>query len=161
MNDMKRVGRVALKALIYFEAITILAPDLRPGRGGSVAAGRRHEHRPASASMPAPMRELRRDRAQQQSVSGYLLHIIPTTLVSAFTEGEVLQVLFVSVLFGFALASVGERGRPVLAVIEGLSAAFFRIVGLHHVGRADRRVRRPSPSPSASSAPARCCRSAR
>jgi aerobic C4-dicarboxylate transport protein len=68
--------------------------------------------------------------AHQQSVQDYLLHIIPTTFVSAFTEGQVLPVLFVSVLFAFALALSGEAGRPVLAVVESASNVFFRMVGL-------------------------------
>jgi aerobic C4-dicarboxylate transport protein len=67
--------------------------------------------------------------AHDQSISGYLMHIIPTTYGSAFTEGEVLQVLFISVLSGIALASLGERGKPALGVIESLSGAFFKIVG--------------------------------
>jgi aerobic C4-dicarboxylate transport protein len=68
--------------------------------------------------------------AQNQTIAAYLLHIIPTTLFSAFVQGDVLQVLFVSVLFAFALALVGEPGRPVLDIIGRLSQIFFRIVGL-------------------------------
>jgi aerobic C4-dicarboxylate transport protein len=63
-------------------------------------------------------------------VQEYLLHIIPTTFVSAFTQGEVLPVLFVSVLFAFALALAGDAGRPVFQVVEAASKVFFRMVGL-------------------------------
>lgn len=127
MRDMQRVGRVALKSLVYFEAVTVMAlvigliaVDLwQPGAGMNVD--------PAALDASAVQPYLK--TAHEQSVSGYLLHIIPTTLLSAFTEGEVLQVLFVSLLFGLALAASGERGRPVAAVIESLADTIFRIVG--------------------------------
>jgi aerobic C4-dicarboxylate transport protein len=127
MNDMKLVGRLAWKSILYFEAITIfalvfalVAVDLwQPGAGMNVD--------PALLDTKSIATYLK--TAHDQSISGYLMHIIPTTYGSAFTEGEVLQVLFVSVLSGLALASLGERGKPALAVIESLSGAFFKIVG--------------------------------
>jgi aerobic C4-dicarboxylate transport protein len=127
MNDMKRVGRLAWKSILYFEAITIfalvfalVAVDLwQPGAGMNVD--------PALLDTKAIASYIK--TAHDQSISGYLMHIIPTTYGSAFTEGEVLQVLFISVLSGIALASLGERGKPALAVIESLSGAFFKIVG--------------------------------
>lgn len=127
MTDMKRVGRLALKSIIYFEVITIfalifalVAADLwQPGVGMNVD--------PAVLDTKAVASYIA--TAHEQSVSGYLLHIIPKTYASAFTEGEVLQVLFVSVLFGIALAAIGDRGKPAFALIESLSSAFFKIVG--------------------------------
>lgn len=127
MNDMKSVGRVALKSLLYFEAITILAlvfglvaVDLwRPGVGMNIDPATIN-----SASIKGYVAT-----AQHQSVTAYLMDIIPDTFSSAFTESHVLQVLFVSVLFGIALAAIGERARPVLGVIESASQAFFRIIG--------------------------------
>jgi aerobic C4-dicarboxylate transport protein len=68
--------------------------------------------------------------AQHQTFAEFLLHIVPSTFVSAFVQGDVLQVLFVSVLFAFALALIGEPARPVLDFIGRLSQIFFRIVGL-------------------------------
>jgi aerobic C4-dicarboxylate transport protein len=70
------------------------------------------------------------EAAQNESIIAFLLDIIPTTFFSAFVEGDVLQVLFVSVLFAFALVLAGERGKPILHLIERLSAIVFRIVGL-------------------------------
>jgi aerobic C4-dicarboxylate transport protein len=67
--------------------------------------------------------------AHDQTVTAYFMNIIPTTMLSALTEAHVLQVLFVSVLFGVALTSIGERGQPVMRVIEGVSQALFRIIG--------------------------------
>lgn len=127
MNDMKSVGRVALKSILYFEAITIfalvfalVAVDIwKPGVSMNV--------NPALLDAKSVATYLA--TAKQQTISGYLLHIIPTTYASALTDGEVLQVLFVSVLFGLGLAATGERGKPVVALVESLSGAFFRIVG--------------------------------
>jgi aerobic C4-dicarboxylate transport protein len=127
MSDMKSVGRLALKSILYFEAITIfalifalVAVDLwQPGVGMNI--------NPATLDSSAVAPYLA--TAKQQNVSDYLLHIIPRTYGSAFTDGEVLQVLFVSVLFGIALAAMGERGKPAFALVESLSGAFFKIVG--------------------------------
>jgi len=127
MNDMKRVGRVALKALGYFLAITLLALIFalvavnlwKPGVGMNVDASAIDTH--AVSTYTA--------QAGQQTVTQFLLNIIPTTFVGAFSQPNVLQVLFVSVLFAFALILVGERGRPVFDVIEALTPVFYRIVG--------------------------------
>ncbi|MBN6102401.1 C4-dicarboxylate transporter DctA [Xanthomonas sp. CFBP 8703] len=127
MRDMRSVGRLALKSLIYFEAITILAlivglvaVDLwQPGTGMNID--------PASLDGNSIKNYV--NTAHDQSISAYLMNIIPTTLVSAFTEAHVLQVLFVSVLFGVGLAAIGERGEPVMRVIEATSQTLFRVIG--------------------------------
>jgi len=127
MNDMKAVGRVALKSILYFEAVTILAlifglvaVDLwRPGAGMNINA----------ATIDTASIKTYVATAHDQSVTGYFMHIIPETFASALTEGAVLQVLFVSVLFGIAIASIGERGKPVYDVIDSASQGFFRIIG--------------------------------
>jgi aerobic C4-dicarboxylate transport protein len=128
MNDMKRVGRVAIKALIWFETITFIALVFalvavnlwQPGAGMNVDP----------AALDASSVRTYTAAAQNQTLSDYLLHIIPNSFVSPFVQGDVLQVLFVSVLFAFALALVGEPARPVLDFIGRLSQIFFRIVGL-------------------------------
>jgi aerobic C4-dicarboxylate transport protein len=127
MNDMKRVGRVALKALGYFLAITLTALVIalvavniwKPGVGMNVDAAAIDTH--AVSSYTA--------QAGEQTVTQFVLNVIPTTFVGAFTQPNVLQVLLVSLLFAFALTLVGERGRPVFNLIEALSPIFFRIVG--------------------------------
>jgi aerobic C4-dicarboxylate transport protein len=127
MNDMRRVGRVAIKALVYFELVTTLALALallavnllKPGAGMNVDPHRLDAH--AVASYVA--------QAHQQTLPEFLLHIIPTTFVSAFTQGDVLQVLLVSVLFAFALTALGEKGRPAVAAIDLVAQAIFKIVG--------------------------------
>jgi aerobic C4-dicarboxylate transport protein len=128
MHDMRRVGRVALKALIYFELITTLALVValvavnltQPGAGMHI------DPRALDASAVADYA----GRAQHQSIAAFLLEIIPATFVGAFARPEVLPVLGVSVLFAAALSGLGERGEPVVALTEVLSQVFFRIVSL-------------------------------
>lgn len=127
MNDMKSVGRVALKSIIYFEVITILAlifglvaVDLwQPGAGMNIDA----------AAIDTASIQTYVTTAHDQSITGYFMSIIPDTFASALAEGHVLQVLFVAVLFGLAIASIGERAKPVVDVIESASQAFFKIIG--------------------------------
>jgi len=127
MNDMKSVGRVALKSILYFEAITtialifgLLAVNLwKPGVGMNIDP----------TTLNADSIKSYVATAHDQSLTAYLMGIIPNSFVSAFTEGHVLQVLFVSVLFGIALAAIGEKGRPVYTVIESASQGLFKIIG--------------------------------
>jgi aerobic C4-dicarboxylate transport protein len=128
MNDMRKVGRVALKAIIYFEVVTSIALVFaltavnlwRPGAGMNI-----DPHALDAKAVAGYVAQ-----SHQQTVQDYLLHIIPSTFVSAFTTPEVLPVLFVSVLFAFALTGAGEAGKPVLTLIQAASQVFFRIVGL-------------------------------
>ena len=128
MDDMRRVGRVAFKAIVYFEVVTtialvfaLVAVNLwKPGAGMNI-----DPHALDTKAVAGYVAQ-----SQQQSVPDYILHIIPQTFASAFTTAEVLPVLFVSVLFAFALVLVGRPARPVLTLIEGASQVFFRIVGL-------------------------------
>ncbi|MFO1115481.1 MAG: C4-dicarboxylate transporter DctA [Beijerinckiaceae bacterium] len=127
MADMARVGRVALKALVYFEIVTTIAlilalvavNVLRPGDGMNIDVSR------VDTSL------VRNYIAQGkgQDISTFLMQIIPNTFVGAFTEGNVLQVLFVAVLCGFALAQLGERVAAVTSLIDQAAQMLFRIVG--------------------------------
>lgn len=127
MNNMKRAGRVALKALIYFEVITTIALVIgligvnlvKPGAGMNIDA----------QSIDTRAISSYTTQAAQQSVTEFLLNIIPTTFTGAFVEGNVLQVLLISVLFACALSGLGERGRVIFDCIDGLSQAFFKIIG--------------------------------
>jgi aerobic C4-dicarboxylate transport protein len=127
MNDMRRVGRVALKALVYFELITSLALVLalaavnifKPGSGMHVVA----------QTLDVQAVSQYTARAHAQGVAQFFLDIIPATFVDAFAHTEVLPVLLVSVLFAAGLAACGERGRPLQAVIDSVREVFFRIVG--------------------------------
>ncbi len=127
MRDMRRVGRVALKALAYFMAVTLVALVMalvavnlwKPGAGMDIDPRAIDTH--AISTYTA--------QAGEQTVTQFLLNIIPMTFVGAFSQPNVLQVVLVSVLFAFALTKLGDSARPVLDLIEGLSAIFYRIVG--------------------------------
>jgi len=127
-KELDKVGRIALKAFAYFLTFStaaliiglIVANVVRPGDGMHIDP----------KTLDAGTASIYASKAHDQSLVGFLLGIIPMTVVSAFADGEILQVLFVSILFGIALALVGERGRPVLELLHSLSAAFFRLVGI-------------------------------
>ena len=126
MEDMKKVGRVGGKALIYFEVVSTLAlliglvsgNVLHPGSGFNANA----------AALDAKAVADYAGQAKAQSVSDFLLHLIPNTVVDAFTKGDILQVLLVSVLFGFALSMAGPRSKPLLDFLNLLTEAVFGIV---------------------------------
>jgi aerobic C4-dicarboxylate transport protein len=128
MGDMRRAGRVAVKALIWFEAITFIALVFalvavnltRPGAGMNIDP----------AALDAQAVRSYTAAAQHQSVTDFLLHIVPNSFVSAFVQGDLLQVLFVSILFGIALSRTGAAGKPVIDLIARLSQVFFQVVGL-------------------------------
>jgi len=128
MEDMKKVGRVGLKALIYFEVLTSLAlivglivvNILQPGVGMNVDA----------RTIDTKSIQVYTTKAGQQGTVEFLMHIVPNTVVGAFAEGEILQVLLFAILFAFGLFMLGERARPVLAIIDIVSHALFGIVSI-------------------------------
>ncbi|WP_250532868.1 dicarboxylate/amino acid:cation symporter [Caballeronia sp. AZ10_KS36] len=129
MEDMKKVGRVGGKALLYFEVVSTFALILglfathllRPGVGFNVD--------PATLDHKA-IDTYAAKAAHGQSAVDFFLHIIPDTLSSAFAQGEILQILLIALLFGAVLAHLGERGRPVTSFIESLSSVLFGMVGI-------------------------------
>jgi aerobic C4-dicarboxylate transport protein len=128
MKDMKKVGRVGIKALIYFEVVTTLALVVgllvvnlwQPGAGMNVDP----------SSLDTKAISAYTAKAASQSTVDFFLHIIPSTVVGAFAEGEILQVLLFALLFAFALHMLGERGEPVLKLVDDLSHIMFAIVGI-------------------------------
>jgi aerobic C4-dicarboxylate transport protein len=128
MEDMKKVGRVGGKALIYFEVVSTLAlflgllvgNALRPGKGLNINA----------ATLDPKAVQAYAGQAKEQSVTDFLLHIIPNTVVDAFSKGDILQVLLVSVLLGFALSALGPRGKPLMDFLHALTAAVFAVVSI-------------------------------
>ena len=130
-GDLKRVGRVGVKALVYFEVVTAIALALglalaylfQPGVGMNVDP----------TTLDAKAMSAYADNASKLTGGGtveFLLKLIPTTVVAAFATGDVLQVLLFAVLFGCALALVGEKGRAVAGLIDELSLVLFKIMGL-------------------------------
>ena len=130
-GDLKRVGRVGVKALIYFEVVTTIALGLglalafffQPGVGMNVDPN----------TLDAKAMSAYVDNASKLTGGGtvdFLMKLIPTTVVNAFATGDVLQVLLFAVLFGCALALLGERGAPVANFIDTLSHVLFKIMGI-------------------------------
>jgi aerobic C4-dicarboxylate transport protein len=129
MGDLKKIGRVGLKALFYFEVVStaalviglLVVNWIKPGVGLNPDAV-------SAADVSAAAKYA--TEAQHLSWVDFLLHVIPNTFVSAFAEGEILQVLFIALLFGFALAKLGERGQPILNLLQEVTRVFFGMVGL-------------------------------
>ncbi len=128
MGDMKKIGRVGLKALLYFEVVSTIALVIgllvvnwiQPGVGLNADP----------ASLDAKSVAQYTATAQHASTVDFLLHIIPNTFVGAFVEGEILQVLLIAILFGFALARLDEYARPVVTLLHEVTRAFFGIVSI-------------------------------
>jgi aerobic C4-dicarboxylate transport protein len=126
MRDLKKVGRVGGKALLYFEVISTVSLLIgligghlfNPGGGFNVDVN----------SLDASAVTGFAEKAQHMHMVEFLMGIIPSTFAQAFAEGNVLCILLVSILFGCALSSMGDKGKPVYDMIEGLSGVFFRIV---------------------------------
>lgn len=128
MRELDKVGGVALKAFTYFLAVSslalvvglVVANLVQPGAGMNVDP----------ATLDAAAVEDYAAKAHATTITGFLLDIIPTTVVGAFAEGNILQVLFFAIPFGLALAMIGERGEPALQVLNATAEAFFKLVGI-------------------------------
>ncbi|MFH1556455.1 MAG: dicarboxylate/amino acid:cation symporter [Pseudomonadota bacterium] len=128
MRDLGKVGRVAGKAMIYFLTFSTLALVIGLIVGNVVQPGAGLHIDPASLDPKAVANYT--SKAHDQSIVGFLMAIIPNTPVSALASGDILQVLFFAVLFGIALAAIGDRGEPVMNVLNSLSQAMFRLVAI-------------------------------
>ena len=125
INEAKKVGRVAIKALVYFEIVStfalalglIVANVLHPGSG---FAGKADANAVAGFAKQA---------GEMKSVD-FVLHIIPDSVVGAFARGDILQVLLFAVLFGFALMALGERGNAVRTFVDDITHAMFGVIGI-------------------------------
>lgn len=128
MRDLGKVGRVAGKAFLYFLVFSTLALIVGLIVGNVVQPGRGLNIDPATLDTGAVAQYAA--AAHETTITSFLLAIIPDTLLSAFTSGSILQVLLVSVLFGAALALIGERGRPIVDFLETVSLAVFKLVAI-------------------------------
>jgi aerobic C4-dicarboxylate transport protein len=128
MQDMKKVGRVGGKALLYFEIVStialaiglIVANVIRPGDGFNANP----------ATLDAKSIAEYTAKAKSQSTVDFLMNIIPNTFVDAFSKGDILQVLLIAILFGVALSLLGNRGKPITKFIDDLSHVIFGVVGI-------------------------------
>nr|WP_246374640.1 dicarboxylate/amino acid:cation symporter [Pseudochelatococcus contaminans] len=128
MSDLQKVGRVAGKAMLYFLTFStlaliiglVVANVVQPGAGMHIDP----------ATLDAGAVSTYAEKAHEQSLVAFLLAIIPSTIVGAFASGDILQVLFFSVLFGIALGMVGEKGLPVYNFLHALTLPIFRLVSI-------------------------------
>jgi aerobic C4-dicarboxylate transport protein len=126
LGDLKRVGRVGGKALLYFEIVTtfalaiglIVVNVVKPGAGLDVS-------RLAGGDVSRYTTQ-----AEQMTFVDFMMHIVPPNMLGAFTSGEMLQVVFVAVLFGVAMSALGETARPAISIFEVISKVLFKIVGI-------------------------------
>jgi aerobic C4-dicarboxylate transport protein len=128
MEDMKKVGRVGGKALIYFEVVSTLALIIGLCVGNFVKPGDGFNVNPATLDAKAVADYA--GQAKAQSVSDFVLHIIPSSVVDAFAKGDILQVLLISILFGFAVSAIGPRSKPLMDVFDALTHAVFGVVNI-------------------------------
>jgi aerobic C4-dicarboxylate transport protein len=128
MGDMKDVGRIGIKALVYFEVVSTLALVvglvvvnlLQPGGGINADP----------ATLDANAVKAYASTAQSMTTTQFLLNIIPTSVVDAFARGEILQVLLFSILFGLALLRMGEKGKPLISFLDDFTHGMFGVVGM-------------------------------
>ena len=128
MGDLKGVGRVGVKALLYFEVLSTVALIIglitvnliRPGDGFHIVA----------SQLDASLVSKYADQAQHQSFTQFMLQIIPNTVFSALSSGELLQVLLVAILTGFGFLVAGDASQPLYRVFESANRVTFRIVAI-------------------------------
>ncbi|MDB6121209.1 MAG: C4-dicarboxylate transporter [Pedosphaera sp.] len=128
LGSLKRVGRIGLKSFIYFEAMTTLALVIgfivvkvfHPGDGVNADLSKLNPHDTQTYVT----------KAHEITVTSFFLNIIPKTMVGAFAEGEIIQVLFISVFFGIALASLGESNKPIVNALEQVYHALMKMIAI-------------------------------
>ena len=128
MRDLKKLGRVGFKTLLYFEAVSTLALViglvvvnlLKPGAGFNIDV----------STLDPSISKAYAEKAHAMSLADFLLNIIPRTFLEAFVSGDLLQVLLISILAAFSIAAMGERGRVYLQVVEHLGGLFFGVMGI-------------------------------
>jgi len=128
MENLKKVGRIGGKALLYFEIVSTLALLTGMAVGNLTHPGSGFNVNPAT--LDAKSIADYAGAAKQQSVTDFLMNIIPTTMVDAFAKGNILQVLLVAILFGFALSLVGPKCKPVVELFDALTHAVFGVINI-------------------------------
>ncbi len=126
VRDLRKVGRIAIKALLYFEVVTTIAlviglvtiNVLKPGVGMHIAPAMLHSSSVAGkTAVPAPV-----------GMGAFLVTLVPKSAVNAFAQGEILQILVFSVLFACGLATLGDKAQPVLNVVDTISQTLFWVI---------------------------------
>ncbi len=131
MGDMGKVGRVGLKCMLYFWTMTLFALAIglvivnlyQPGAGMDDYAAKMQANQAEVAKVEAYA-----GKARKMSTVDFLMNIVPTSVVDAFAKGEILQVLFFSILFGIALANLGDKAKHFVAILDEFSRGLFKVV---------------------------------
>jgi aerobic C4-dicarboxylate transport protein len=126
IQDAKKVGRIGIKALVYFEVVSTFALAIGLIVGNLVRPGAGFGNAAADAARVADYAE----KAKSQKSVDFILHIIPDTVVGAFAQGEILQVLFFAILFGFAVMSLGERGHTLRSFVDDAAHGVFGVISI-------------------------------
>jgi len=126
IQDAKKVGRIGVKALVYFEIVSTFALIIGMVIGNLVRPGSGFGSGQANAQAVSNFAK----QAEGQKTVDFILHIIPDTVVGAFATGDILQVLFFAILFGFALMALGERGHTLRSFIDDASHAVFGVIAI-------------------------------
>jgi aerobic C4-dicarboxylate transport protein len=128
MQDVKKIGRVGGKALVYFEVVSTFALIIGLFVANIIQPGHGFNADPATLDTKAIAQYT--EKAKHQSTVEFITNIIPNTVFDAFAKGDILQVLLVAILFGFALSLLGERGKPVTKLVDDVSHVFFGMVNI-------------------------------
>ncbi len=128
MQDVKKIGRVGGKALLYFEVVSTFALVIGLFVANIIKPGAGFNADPATLDTKAIAQYT--EKASHQSTLDFVMNIIPNTVVDAFAKGDILQVLLISILFGFSLSLLGEKGRPVAKLIDEAGSAIFGMVNI-------------------------------
>jgi aerobic C4-dicarboxylate transport protein len=138
VGDFRKLGRLGIKSLLYFEVVSTLAlliglvvvNVLQPGKGFNPDTQPRQASSQTANAEPNLSSKSAPEKAKSLNEVDFLLNIIPSSFLGAFVSGELLQVLFVSLLVSFAIVSLGERGQPILAWIDQLGMVFFGVMNI-------------------------------
>ncbi len=128
MRDIRKIGRVGAKSLLYFEVISTIALMLGLIAGNIFQPGKGFNVNPAS--LDASTMTIYTGQAKTMGVVDFLINIIPSTVIGAFSNGSILQVVLVASLFGFAIAAMGKRAEPLLTVINAGMHAIFGVINI-------------------------------
>jgi aerobic C4-dicarboxylate transport protein len=127
MQDMKKVGRVGGKALLYFEIVTSFALIIGLAVAGLVKPGAGFTNHPVAAASTAELSKYQKAAADMKW-GEFFTHIVPSNIFDAFAKGDILQILFFAILFGYGLSKLGDTGKPVIKGIDLLSKVLFNIM---------------------------------
>src|SRR5215467_3836883 len=128
MSDLKKIGRVGVKTLVYFEVVSSLALVIGLAVGELLQPGAGFNIDPASLDPKAVANYV--TKAKEEGIVAHLLAIIPDTFMGAFAKGDLLQILLISILSGFAITRLGKLGEKINDVIDAMAKIFFGVIGI-------------------------------